>query len=142
MRMRPFGGTGIELPVVGLGTWRVFDRPPEEEHVAARVVAAAFEEGARVVDSSPMYGRAEAVLGRALAGRRPEAFVATKIWTRSADDARRRRSSHGRSRTPRVHVVIPATSDPVHARENAAAAGLVPLSEDKRRLVERLARAS
>src|SRR5688572_2011013 len=89
MRAGAFGGTGIELPVVGLGTWQVFDLAPEEEHVAARVVAAAFAEGVRVVDSSPMYGRAEAVLGRALGGLRAEAFVATKIWTRSADEARR-----------------------------------------------------
>ena len=40
---------------------------------------------------------------------------------------------------PRVHVLIPATSSPAHARENAAAGDLPPLDEDGRRLVERLA---
>jgi aryl-alcohol dehydrogenase-like predicted oxidoreductase len=89
MRIAAFGATGIELPVVGLGTWQVLDLPPEEEPVASSVVEAAFEAGCRVVDSSPMYGRAEGVLGRALAGRRGEAFVATKIWTQSPEEAAR-----------------------------------------------------
>jgi aryl-alcohol dehydrogenase-like predicted oxidoreductase len=77
------------LPVVGLGTWLTFDLPPEEEGPAAQVVDAAFSAGVRVVDSSPMYGRAEGVLGRSLGERRHEAFVATKIWTPSASEARR-----------------------------------------------------
>ena len=89
MEQRAFGSTGIELPVVGLGTWQVFDIGPDEEHRADDVVAAAFDGGTRVVDSSPMYGRAEAVLGRAMGARRAEAFVATKIWTPSPEEARR-----------------------------------------------------
>jgi diketogulonate reductase-like aldo/keto reductase len=47
-------------------------------------VAAAFESGTRVVDTSPMYGQAEARLGRAVASRRAEAFVASKVWTSAA----------------------------------------------------------
>jgi aryl-alcohol dehydrogenase-like predicted oxidoreductase len=89
MEQRRFGSTGLELPVVGLGTWQTFDLPPREESVAAAVIDAAFAAGTRVVDSSPMYGRAEAVLGRALGARRADAFVATKIWTASGRDARR-----------------------------------------------------
>jgi len=88
MQLRAFGATGIDLPVIGLGTWKVFDLPDGEEHVARDVVEAAFAGGCRIVDSSPMYGRAEAVLGRALGGRRDEAFVATKIWTDSSAEAR------------------------------------------------------
>jgi aryl-alcohol dehydrogenase-like predicted oxidoreductase len=83
MERRPLGRTGVDLPVVGLGTWNTFDLDDERQDVADRVVEAAFAEGTRLVDSSPMYGRAERVLGHALAGRRDDAFVATKIWTPS-----------------------------------------------------------
>ena len=89
MKTRRLGRTGLHLPVVGLGTWQVFDVEPDAEIAAADVAATMLQGGARVFDSSPMYGRAEAVLGRALAGRRADAFVATKIWTRSAEAARR-----------------------------------------------------
>jgi diketogulonate reductase-like aldo/keto reductase len=76
------------VPVVGLGTWRVFDLPPERQSLADAVVAVAFDHGVRLVDSSPMYGRAEAVLSAALGERRADALVATKVWTPSVDDAR------------------------------------------------------
>ena len=89
MERRAFGSTGVEIPVVGLGTWQVLDVPPSNEPRAAEVVAAALDAGTRMVDSSPMYGRAEEVLGRALGPRRAEAVVATKIWTTSAGEARR-----------------------------------------------------
>src|SRR5829696_3461596 len=89
MEKRRFGRSGLELPVVGLGTWLTFDLPPEHEARAVHVVDAALSAGSRVVDSSPMYGLAEGVLGRALGQRRHEAFVATKIWTPSASEARR-----------------------------------------------------
>ncbi|MGZ8578927.1 MAG: aldo/keto reductase, partial [Actinomycetota bacterium] len=89
MLARPFGTTGLEVPVVGLGTWQVLDLPQHREREAREVVEATFEAGGRLVDSSPMYGRAEAVLGRALGPRRAEAIVATKIWTSSPADGRR-----------------------------------------------------
>ena len=77
-------GPGTAVPVVGLGTWRTLDLPPEEQPHADAVVGALLDHGGRVVDSSPMYGRAEERLAAALAGRRDQAFVATKTWTRSA----------------------------------------------------------
>lgn len=65
-------------PVIGLGTWNTFggDAP-----LAREVVDAGFAGGTRLVDSSPMYGGAEASLASALDGRRDEAIVATKIWS-------------------------------------------------------------
>jgi diketogulonate reductase-like aldo/keto reductase len=77
------------VPIVGLGTWRVFDLPPARQALADEVVAAAFDAGVRLVDSSPMYGRAEAVLAEALNGRRAEAIVATKVWTDDVEAGQR-----------------------------------------------------
>jgi aryl-alcohol dehydrogenase-like predicted oxidoreductase len=88
VQTRGFGITGLDVPVIGLGTWSTFDLPSSEEHVARDVVDAAFEAGVRVVDSSPMYGRAEAVLSGALGPHRDEAIVATKIWTPSVEEGR------------------------------------------------------
>ena len=78
------------LPVVGMGTWRTFDvHDAAGEQRARSVVDAALAADARLMDSSPMYGAAEAVLGRALEGRRDEAVVATKVWTDDDDEAAR-----------------------------------------------------
>jgi diketogulonate reductase-like aldo/keto reductase len=72
-------------PVVGLGTWNTFGSDGE---LAKAVVGAALEGGCRLVDSSPMYGGAEASLGAALEGRRERVTVATKIWAQSVEEAR------------------------------------------------------
>ncbi len=111
MQRRRFGRTGFDVPVIGLGTWRVFDVGPEGEENAAAVVAEAWEHGVRLVDSSPMYGRAERVLARALETRREGAFVATKIWTPSASKARRQLADQleyfgGRVELEQIHNLV------------------------------------
>jgi diketogulonate reductase-like aldo/keto reductase len=73
-----------------MGTWQTFDvRGPDGVERVRRVTDAALAAGARVFDSSPMYGAAERVLGATLEGRRDDAFVATKIWTDDAAEGRR-----------------------------------------------------
>jgi aryl-alcohol dehydrogenase-like predicted oxidoreductase len=111
MELRAFGTTGLEVPVVGLGTWQVFDLADRDQHVADDVVTAAFDAGSTFVDSSPMYGRAEAVLGRAMGERRRDAVVATKIWTRSVDEGRRQLEDQlrwygGRVDVEQVHNLV------------------------------------
>ena len=94
-------------PVVGLGTWRTFGG---DRALAREVVSAALEGGCRVFDSSPMYGEAEASLSAALDGRRDEAFVATKIWTGSAAEAREQYEHqlgwYGRVELEQVHNLV------------------------------------
>jgi len=70
-------------PVVGLGTWNTFGG---DATLAEHVVEAALDASVRLFDSSPMYGGAERSLGAALAGRRDEVTVATKIWAHSLDE--------------------------------------------------------
>jgi aryl-alcohol dehydrogenase-like predicted oxidoreductase len=88
MERRRFGRTEWQVPVIGLGTWQTFDVGPEGQDAARNVVESVWEGGTRIFDSSPMYGRAEAVLGRALGDRRNDALVATKVWTSSVSEAR------------------------------------------------------
>jgi aryl-alcohol dehydrogenase-like predicted oxidoreductase len=89
METREFGRTGLRVPVVGMGTWKTFDvHGAEAEAGCQRVVDAALVHGANLFDSSPMYGEAERVLGGALAGRRDDALVATKVWAGDADEGR------------------------------------------------------
>lgn len=90
METRAFGATGIELPVIGMGSWQTLDLPAGEQPLADQVVSSALDAGTTVFDSSPMYGRSEEVLGKALAPRRADAFLATKTWsqTQRAAEAR------------------------------------------------------
>lgn len=77
--------SGERLPVVGLGTWQVFDVAPSRlQGTELPAVMKRFTElGGSVVDSSPMYGQAEAATGALAASLklRPKLFIATKVWT-------------------------------------------------------------
>lgn len=85
MLTRPIPSTGEMMPVIGLGTWRAFDVGTDETTrlPLREVLQILLDAGGRIIDSSPMYGRAEAVTGDLLAEltARPRAFLATKVWT-------------------------------------------------------------
>jgi diketogulonate reductase-like aldo/keto reductase len=91
MLTRPIPSTGEAMPVIGLGTWRAFDvgAATAVRWQLRRVVELLLSPGhspgtcGPIIDSSPMYGRAEAVTGDLLAelGARSRAFLATKVWT-------------------------------------------------------------
>jgi diketogulonate reductase-like aldo/keto reductase len=79
--------TGEAIPAVGLGTWITFnvgDDPVLRDECAA-VMAAFFQAGGRVIDSSPMYGSSQPVIGYGLEkiGRPSDLFSADKVWTSS-----------------------------------------------------------
>lgn len=81
---RPIPSSGASLPVVGLGTWQTFDVPLQGNLDAQRQVLHTLHgTGGRLIDSSPMYGQAETVVGT-LTRDMPAAndfFYATKVWT-------------------------------------------------------------
>ena len=82
---RAIPASGEKLPVIGLGTWSVFDvdLTPDKQASLSEVLSLFVKHGGKVIDSSPMYGRAEGVIGE-LAGKlhlRDSLFIATKVWT-------------------------------------------------------------
>jgi diketogulonate reductase-like aldo/keto reductase len=85
MHTRKIPSTGEALPVIGVGTWQTFDIGRDRAELDQRkaVLEVLFEGGGRMIDSSPMYGRAEATVGALVAemGARDKAYLATKVWT-------------------------------------------------------------
>jgi diketogulonate reductase-like aldo/keto reductase len=77
------------LPIIGLGTYEVFDvdRSPENIRHCRAIVDALVDAGGSLIDSSPMYNRAEAVIGDVIDSgvRRGPLFLATKVWTDGKD---------------------------------------------------------
>lgn len=84
---RPVPSSGEQLPVVGLGSWITFNvgKDPQERAACTEVVRAFFANGGRLIDSSPMYGSAQSVIGEALARMKHPTtlFSADKVWTGS-----------------------------------------------------------
>jgi diketogulonate reductase-like aldo/keto reductase len=83
--MRAIPSTGEQIPAIGLGTWITFNVGEDRalRDARAKVLAEFFARGGGMVDSSPMYGSSEAVIGHGLA-RAPDKrglFSATKVWT-------------------------------------------------------------
>jgi diketogulonate reductase-like aldo/keto reductase len=85
MLTKPIPSTGEALPVIGLGTYRAFNTSlnPSKKKDLQQVVNLFFAAGGSLIDSSPMYGKAEAVTGDVLdsVNGHDKAFLATKVWT-------------------------------------------------------------
>jgi diketogulonate reductase-like aldo/keto reductase len=85
--------SGEALPVVGLGTWQAFDirGDADARRDATQTLREFLAAGLRVIDSSPMYGAAEAVVGELLEplDTKQSAFIATKVWVSGAEAGRR-----------------------------------------------------
>ena len=87
---RSIPSSGVRVPAVGMGTWITFNVGEDPQLRAARseVTAAFFQAGGRLIDSSPMYGSAQPVIGHALerVGRPEDFFAADKVWTSSPQE--------------------------------------------------------
>lgn len=90
--IKPIPSSGEPIPVIGMGTWRTFNVGRDQRLINWRrqVLSTFFDLGGTVVDSSPMYGTAEEVLGKMLTRLRAhgQVFAATKVWTRDGDATR------------------------------------------------------
>jgi diketogulonate reductase-like aldo/keto reductase len=110
MLMRAIPSSGEKLPVIGLGSWSVFDvnLTPENRTRLSEVMSQFVKLGGKVIDSSPMYGRAEGVIGElaAVLHLRDSLFIATKVWTsgKEAGIAMMERSME-RFRTKRIDLM-------------------------------------
>src|SRR5436305_15272279 len=82
MHHRPIPSSGELLPVIGLGTWQTFDVAGAARATLVPVVERFAAGGGRVIDTSPMYGRAEETVGEL---KPPNAFLATKVWTQGRE---------------------------------------------------------
>ncbi|MGD2020656.1 MAG: aldo/keto reductase [Thiohalocapsa sp.] len=82
---KPIPASGEQLPAIGMGTWITFNVGDDAQALAVRrqILDAFFAAGGGMIDSSPMYGSAEAVLGKTLPAdaERKGLFSATKVWT-------------------------------------------------------------
>jgi aryl-alcohol dehydrogenase-like predicted oxidoreductase len=118
---RPIPKTGELLHAVGLGTWQTFDVGGNAAGLAAarEVLARFVKAGGQMVDSSPMYGSSEAVLGELAAGLGVEKslFLATKVWTSGRDAGMRQmEESMRRMRTKRMDLMQVHNLTDVHTQ--------------------------
>lgn len=107
MLRRRIPSSGEPLPVIGLGTWRTFDAPPESEGLQ-EVLRSFVDLGGSLVDSSPMYGQAEETVGvlARRAGVSGRLFYATKVWTSGREAGiRQMRDSAKRMGTERIDLM-------------------------------------
>ena len=91
MLRRTIPSSGESLPIIGLGTSRVFDVDPEDREelkIRKEIIEVLLNNGGSLVDTSPMYGQSEDLLGQILDDypRRNELFLATKVWIKGKQE--------------------------------------------------------
>jgi aryl-alcohol dehydrogenase-like predicted oxidoreductase len=107
---KPIPRTGEALPVIGLGTWQTFDvgTPRAARDPLKKVLQEFVRAGGTVIDSSPMYGNSESVVGDLAheLGIQKQLFLATKVWTQGRDGGiRQMEESSRRLRTERMDLL-------------------------------------
>jgi diketogulonate reductase-like aldo/keto reductase len=108
MLTRTIPKTKEAIPAIGLGTWQAFDVEPTARAPLVEVVKQFLAAGGRVIDSSPMYGRAELVVGDVLGDLNAigKPFLATKVWTRGKrEGATQMEQSRRRMRAQRIDLM-------------------------------------
>jgi diketogulonate reductase-like aldo/keto reductase len=87
---RAIPSTGEKLPIVGLGTWRVFDigSDMEEMKIRQKILSNMIQYGGRIIDTSPMYRTSQEVIGTLVeeSKSRNQFFYANKVWTRGKEE--------------------------------------------------------
>lgn len=93
MLKRVIPSSGEEMPVIGLGTSRVFDIEPSknELNVREKILDIFYENGGRLIDTSPMYGMSEEIIGITAKKyiEKNRFFLATKVWTEGRENGMR-----------------------------------------------------
>lgn len=110
MLKRVIPSSGEEMPVIGLGTSRVFDieRSKNELNVREKILDIFYENGGRLIDTSPMYGMSEEIIGITAKKyiEKNRFFLATKVWTEGRDNGMRQiEESFQKMRTDKISLI-------------------------------------
>ena len=110
MLKRMIPSSGEEMPVIGLGTSRVFDieRSKNELNVREKILDIFYENGGRLIDTSPMYGMSEEIIGITAKKyiEKNRFFLATKVWTEGRENGMRQiEESFQKMRTDKISLI-------------------------------------
>ena len=110
MLKRVIPSSGEEMPVIGLGTSRVFDieRSKNELNVREQILDIFYENGGRLIDTSPMYGMSEEIIGITAKKyiEKNRFFLATKVWTEGRENGMRQiEESFQKMRTDKISLI-------------------------------------
>ena len=110
MLERIIPSTKKSLPVIGLGTSRVFDIKPTTELLAIRqnILDILLDNGGTLIDTSPMYGKSEEIIGRLIEtyDRKKEIFLATKVWTKGKSEGENQiKESFRKMHTSKIQLI-------------------------------------